>query len=554
MKTISENNHQLNPAGVIGTRIAERRIDIAIALLIGGLMAALTLAWFSFDHHVPTQDEAAHIFNALDCKGLLAHIHLFRYQWWYRFLTVSPLYPPFVYTVNGALMLVLQEPRFAEQLCMSLFTGLLATSVYAVTRLLHGRRRAACIAGLSVCMYPALAKLSHTFFLDLPEASMTAFGLMILLWWRSQPQMTIARTLLSGAALALACLTKQLVAVYLVPLGLYFLITDLITALRPQPRGADIQRFKRLIHTFCLGMIAALIGSPFIIINYQWNKDRVLQNMQAVAGAGLHISYAEKLGTYFHYFPYSLSLPLLIIFIISILCLRRRDYSLLFPVILSAIGGLGIVCALPAEAQDYRYLAPFFIAPAIFTGFFMEKLFASTNRWRRVAAPAIIGLAIIDYATFNFSPYPLSLPELPWQSRPSCNPERYCDWGYESVLQTINKIDGKRFVTLNLLTNHDALNPQIFRLVLREEGNINVMPTSSRSWSICGDKVSPLLTPWFIWCLWKTGSTGYKFYDRQSEKNFAQLVSYVRNGNNYQLIMQRPLPDGSQLMLYRRKF
>lgn len=188
---------------------------------------------------------------------------------------------------------------------------------------------------------------------------------------------------------------------------------------------------------------------------------------------------------------------------------------------------------------------------------FLERLISSPKQWQKVIATGVIALGILDYIFFNFVPYPLHCPRLLWQASISDhngNPILSADWGHTPVIETIEKLDGHKPTYLNILTNSPMLNVHTFALLLKEKSNNTITPTSSRSWTIIGDKVqfSPTTALYYQWYLLKNGSSGYYFHDKQSELNFKQLLNFISHSRKYNLIIQKTLPDSSALMLYRR--
>lgn len=238
--------------------------DLKTVCLLAICVAALNMLWFSFDYHFPTQDEAEHIMNSIAGKDLLRHFHPWSYHWWYQVLTINCFYPPFAYMVNGFFMLIFGQSRLTEQLSLTFFLCVAVSSVYGIVRLLKGSRLAASLSACCLVVYPLISMLSHNFFLDLPEVAMTAFSLMTLLWWKNSQSPDWKRTILTAIVVGLSCLTKQLVAAFLIPVGIYLLVeySDVM-------HGFKRARYNRLAHMLVMGAITAAIGLPFIFINYK---------------------------------------------------------------------------------------------------------------------------------------------------------------------------------------------------------------------------------------------------------------------------------------------
>jgi 4-amino-4-deoxy-L-arabinose transferase-like glycosyltransferase len=532
-------------------------LDVLLAILLAVSILALTLLWFSYDHRFPTQDEANHILSSITFRELLMHSRPWQGQWWYHCWSTNAFYPPFVYFINAIFLLTFGQSRFVEQLSMSCFAGLMVLSIYGLTRLLNGTRLAAGAAALCLAMYPAISELSHTFFLDLPVVSMTAFAVMVFLWWRHGKEPSLWGALLAGVAFGAACLTKQIVAAYLLPVGLYFLVYDLVLKIKQQRTEESRSRGNWLFQTIGVGIITMIIGLPFTLITYQTSRSYIASNMEAFASKGIHLSYLDKLWLYVYQLPSAMSPVLWGLFVIAVLQVSRKSFMSMLPVIVSSLGGLCITLACPGIGTDFRYYLPSLITPAILSGLVLDKLLLSKNRWALPAIIIVMGISVGNYVVNNFAPYPLQVPAQAFKLLRTVyvnNPEPITDWGHQMVIDTIMKIDRDKIVYLNILPNDHALHINAFTLLLKEQNNENIRVSGSRLYTIVGDQVhfNQREALGYHWYLWKTGATGLKFFDKHSENEFRRLVDFVQLGGNYRLVAQQSLPDGTKLMLYRR--
>ena len=118
----------------------------------------------------------------------------------------------------------------------------------------------------------------------------------------------------------------------------------------------------------------------------------------------------------------------------------------------------------------------------------------------------------------------------------------------------IDKLDHGIPVWLNILPNVPQFNPHTFELLARHQG-MAVRPTSSRTWTVMGDQVSftPDTALYYQWYLIKTGAQGYQFKDKDSGTSYEDLKDFVRKSGHFTPITTQLLPDGSTLLLYRRK-
>jgi len=556
----AENRDQVSLSMVYPTRVATGlRLDIAFAACATVTIVALNLVWFYFDHRIPTQDEAAHILSSIGFSELLARSRLWQWHWWYQCFTISSFYPPFAYFINGVFLLLLGESRPTENIYMAVYSGLMVLSSYAATRLLNGGRLAACTAGLFLSAYPLVSRLGHSYFLDLPAVTMTLIALTTFLWWRKCASPKFERTIFTGLIVSAACLSKQVVPAYVAPIGIYFLLKDIGFSLRWQRKPEKIGRFTWLIHTLVFFATAIMLSLPFVAVSFSVYRNWLSYNIATFASVGVHHTFLGNLAYYLSILPFVMSVSLFCVFVLSIFSFRRQEYRNLLPVMISSIGGLGLTCTSMGTDLEVRYIVPFLIGPAILSAFFIERLFRSTTRPWRFAGGAIVVLAIGTYLSFNFCPYPIPIPPLPWASGTSGtsdgNPSRngYLEWGYPFVVKTIARIDKGKPVFLNILPNHGALHVSAFRLYLREHRDNTIYPTNSRPWSIIGDRVrfDPSEACYYMWYLQKTGDSGFPVAG-QAAKDYAKLIDFVSNSGEYRLMGEMSLPDGTRLILYRR--
>src|SRR5262249_48056966 len=185
----------------------------------------------------------------------------------------------------------------------------------------------------------------------------------------------------------------------------------------------------------------------------------------------------------------------------------------------------------------------------------------------------ILGLAAVQFISFNFAPYPIARPEFvarlsealgvnlvevmddrrQSQIRHS-NPLPLQDWGQEWALSTIDRFEGKKAVYLNIIPDYVQLNGNTFELIARRMGS-PVRPTTSRRWTVMGDVVvvDPKVAMYCQWYLLKSGYQGNILRDDESQKNYDRLVDFVEHSGKFSLMGSRQLPDRTTVFLYRQK-
>lgn len=517
--------------------------------MVGVLLAVLfvQVVWFSYDLRVPSTDEAGHILNGLQYKDLLRHFYFWKPDWIVKFLSVNPFYPPGVYIYDGFLKLVLGNGRWVDNLCWLSYVAILTASTYGIAWKASNRWQVAAAAALLVNLYPQIALLSHVYMLDLPLAATVSAGLFALMWWQAKP--TWKRTFMAGAVLLVACLTKQLGAAYLIPPCLYLLCVS-----------------RARIKLVAMGVMVASVMLPWLAVNIQWIKGYANENAANMQGAQL-----SPVVVFFDYgvgLAYSLSFALTIALVIASCFVSREHHRRMSLLYVTAVGGLALTSLLSCTFALDRYAAPVLVVCAVVTACGAVGLI-ERNRKLGVAFVAVVAFsASLQYTAYCFSPVPIAMPWLDQCGKVfhtelrefrgarigKSLPVDMTAWGHDWVVETIALTDPQSPVWLNILPSMAMYNPHSFELLAREKGS-PIKPTTSRYWTIMGDRVdfSPETALYYHWYLLKTGHQGNQLKDEDSQKNYDHLVAYIKTGGHFQVVAEKPIPDGSVLTLYRQK-
>jgi len=517
--------------------------------LVGVVLAVLLVqvVWFSYDLRVPSTDEAGHILNGLQYKDLLRHCQFWKPDWIIKFLSVNPFYPPAVYIYDGFLKLVLGNGRWVDNVCWLSYVALLTASTYGIAWKTTRRWQVATAAAVLVNLYPQIACLSHVYMLDLPLTATVSAGLLALLWWQSKP--TWSRTIVTGIVLLVACLTKQLGAAYLIPPCLYLLFAS-------PSKGKLV----------AMGAIVASVMLPWLAVNIQWIKGYANENAANMQGAQL--SAVTVFLDYGVGLAYSLSFVLTLALAIACCFVSREHHRRMILLYVTAVGGLALTSLLSCTFALDRYAAPILVVCAVVTAC---GAFRIGERNRKVGAVFVATVALcagFQYASYCFSPVPIAAPWLEQVGNffhtelrefrgariGKSLPVNTTGWGQAWVVDTIAETDPDSPVWLNILPSQGMFNPHSFELLALENGS-RIKPTTSRYWTIMGDRVdfSPETALYYHWYLLKTGHQGNQFRDNESQQNYDKLMNYVQTGGRFQLISKKTIPDGSVLTLYRQK-
>lgn len=513
--------------------------------LITLLVVATNAIWFAFDKRVPSTDEAGHILNGLQYKELFRHFHFWRPSWIHDFLSVNPFYPPGVYIYDGILKTALGNARWVDNVCFLSYIAVLTASTYGISWCITRSIFAASMAALLVNLYPQVAWLSHVYMLDLPLTAMVAAGLFALIWWRENP--TWKRTALAGIVVAAACFTKQLGAAFLIPPCLYLLVV------------CANQRLKLV----AIGSIVSAVLLPWLFLNIDWIRKYAAENAANMQGANtapwvVFTDYIVGLG-------YSMSFILTVGFLVALGRVQKNQHRKNAILYVFAIGGLAMTSLLSCTFPLDRYAASALIVCAVVTACGITEM-GVLPRW--IAAGGLLSVGLLQYISFSFAPYPLSDPRVTATSQilgvqlrefrgarvPKSTPNNAEAWGQQWVVDTISARDPQAPVWLNILPSQGLYNPHSFELLARECGS-PMRPTTSRRWTIAGDTVSfsPQTALYYHWYLLTSGDQGNQFRDEASKAHYERLIAFVRTSGKFELAATKPLPDQSQMFLYRQK-
>ncbi|CAN5172359.1 hypothetical protein BH10CYA1_BH10CYA1_39040 [soil metagenome] len=516
--------------------------------------AALVPIWFSHEHRIPTIDESGHILNAFTYADLFKHPRLLRSEWWHQFLSVNSFYPPFAHMINGLFKAIFGSSRAVDIAVLTLFNAALSLSLYGITKRLTGSGLAAVLSAVIINLYPELALLNRAFWLDFPLTSMVAVGLFSLFNFRTDP--TWRRAILAGIALGAACMTKQIAVVYLaLPVAAVFI----------ERIAGKSKSISDAVKLSVAGLIAASISAPWFILNAE--KAKLMADECAVNITHTQ-SFADNLLHYAEVLPATMSPYLLALCVAALFFARKIVRRQLYPLLLSAGGGVLAVCTLAWILPKPQYIAPALITAAVITGCCLAQMIENKNRYVRRLSWVVLAAAVLQILSLEFSPYPVSRPT--WFcnfgrsmgnsiSEPRLginlvNPRPEVDWGQYWAMREIDKKDSGRKVYLNILSNSPDLNVHTFELIAHDLQS-QVVPTTSRKYTIGGDKVtfSPTEALYYQWYLIQSENHYQGFADAASQKAFERLKQFVKTDAHFQEVASHPLPDGTTLTLYRQK-
>lgn len=529
-------------------------LKITGIVLLTTIIALVNWLWFSLDNSLLSQDEAGHILNAWRFQELFAQPNFLVPHWWKELLEVNRCYPPTTYVISALLKLTLGGSRAIDSSAMVLFSSALVVATFNICRLLNLSQRVAALAAALLSLYPLTALYTHKYYLDMQLAAAVACGLWAMLWWQRDAR--FKRAVIAGVAIGICCLVKHLVAVFIAG-GAFVIVAEHFKASKLSK--ASCISFAALV------LSALIVMLPWVTYNASFIASLTQDNLHYMQQTGQTTNFYKAAMQYWAFLPESMSPLLLGTAVLAMFFVDKKYHRILLPLTLSAIFGMVVTCCWNAATPINRYLTAALICPSAYTAIFLDRLLSSKQITAKLAAVLILALTLLQYTAFCFSPYPIEwLSSIPQalglnMQNPATNsrqlgcPTQREDWGYSMVAERIAQTDGSKPVWLNIMINMSQLNTHGFELLAKEKGYA-FKPTTSRAWTVTGDKIefSPKTALYYDWFLLKSGNTGNHWLDSKSERQYAELVNYVKTSGSYQLADEQELPDGSKLELFRK--
>jgi len=503
---------------------------------------------------VPIWDSSAHLLYSYDLKdALTAPIPL--EEKLHALFTCSGWYPPLFNWVH-CLFLMCPTPRnVADDLPRVVFFAIGLISLYKLGRQLFNDAAAGLVAMAIFFALPGVCGISHARgLLDMPLASMYFLALWLIARWSAAPSW--ANALLAGCAIGLACLTKQMGAIFLGPA--VFLV--LIQRLFARDFGKAIQ--------FSCGV--ALASIPYLI----WllphldaiTKKLVLDHeLFASRGSGFSLWFAN-FQLYLQHLSDCTPVPLSVLFLISLFNFPAQR-KLWLPA--SALPAFMILCILPWGTSQVRYVLPILGYLALSTAALLVRAWRTTSPLLK-ALDVLFGLSLLTiYFVFNFTPYPFPRP--PQRgifdaqyygfacSRPGAlpsepNPEQPVAYNWLLARVQSEKLNRPGVMMVAVDTPNCALTS--IEYLARQRGiplQFQCLFSSEVNVLRCNPANLNLDPNWYV--TMKNDKSAYRmiFYSEQDLHNYENLMSYFETSGKFSQVSEFLLPDGeSRMILYRK--
>lgn len=523
------------------------------------LFFSLALAiWWLLDHTYPQWDAANHTKAAVHIASLFKHAHIFSGAWYRELVSVDYQYPLVVNFINGFLKVIFGVTRLSEVVAYVFYQLILVISVYGLGLVLLKDRLAASLAAICVNFYPLVSTLSHVQLLDYGSLCFNALALYGIARWLEKPGKFELLLMITGVALAANC--KQISAFFVIAPCLFLFFRSLFKR--------DFKKIRDLVIT---GGTTALLLAVWVVPNFtRLRAAQLVSNAECLKeGSYFGVCFAHA-HSYLAGLPLILSPFLFAVASIAFLSLLLKKFPLkrLWLPLSANIGGIIIMCLIAASRPELRYIAPVSITCALLTSVWLARLWRSGRSAAQLTVCLIGLVATLQFIVFNYSPYPISLPSALAASckgliqgpleegavQPPTNPLPPGDlWGQEWLVDTVHSADST--ARLNVLPSIAEISVHTLEVVaLYKKAAFDI--STFRRFTLGGDVVvyDQQAIDYYNWYAVKSGKqSGFKFADRISENNYSRIQAYIENTGLFELIGERPLPDGSTLKLYRRR-
>jgi 4-amino-4-deoxy-L-arabinose transferase-like glycosyltransferase len=540
----------------------QQKRELLILGLIWLMETVSDRLWFTFDHSVPSWDQADYLTGSLNYFYFLQSPQWFSGQWWQELWMLSPKVPPLTYLLTVPFLNLFGTGSEQTTLVYLLFSALLLYSIYGISRQLFNPKIGLWAAALCVLL-PGLYVYRLQFLLDYPLTAMVTFCFYCLTMWREtlisknhlnhqfletldshhKPQSISSWfwTILLGLSLGLAILVKQTAIFFLfIPFAWIGIII-----LRTRNR----QKLLQLL----------LVLLIYFLVIFPWAKTNWLLMLTSGKRATLDSALAEgdpALNTiqawtyYWHLLPQYISWLLLIVPIVGLVLFgiqaklnthHKKNEAFRWLAIF-LIGGY-FLCSLNIN-KDFRYSLPLLPILSILLAY---GLLCWPKHWGKQVRWLVLILAIL---IMELSLWPVGGnigEQFTTIISPKGEYQAYLDepLPHPQVINQIIQTEPYLQSTLGVLPSTPTIN----------QHNLNYFGALN-NYQVYGRQVGTRLKNVFqdavslSWFVTKTDEQGS--VNRISEAQ-AAIVQEVEQGVQFKLHQQWLLPDNSTLKLYHRK-
>lgn len=526
------------------------------AVFVIAFFVGVLLLWSMLDHTIPVWDSAAHLLRGYQCVDI-AQAHMgFRHK--IKTLSqISSFYTPLTYYLHAVLISALGPASWVDVIPRLSWYATACVSLYLLARKCFDDKMVATYAVAVWCLYPGAYGVSRAFaLLDIPMTAMVFLSLWAGLVWNQQR--TWRNAALLGLVLGLTFLTKQTAVLFLIaPMAFLFL---------REARHKNLQTCLMLVLS---GAIGGLFFAAWAIPNYKAFKEFVGQNQSVMADQPIMTLFFGNLTNYITAGATVISLVGTILFIAALIFAKNKSKTWFVATgILSALFFHSILNWIP----QFRYMLPATGLTAMITASLLVQLWRSQQPTKRLLVGALAAYGAFIFVSLSFTPWPLpiiSALEVPTglslvrqyygtdQISEPFWPRPKSDWGHDWLISSMQQQVGDAQIPLHLFSDTKELNAGGLAYVAKLHKS-KIMPITFRQWSMAGYDFA-YTKEQLDWCKWfavlqnSTQAAGREFRTKDAQSNYDKLIALVTNDPTYEKVGTKALPDGSSLLLVRRR-
>lgn len=514
--------------------------------------------WICLDRTVPVYDSAFHLTTSYWMKDILFEPIGLREKL-FKVLTLTSWYPPFFNWVHCLFLLSPIPTTIADNLPRVAFFAVGTFSLYKLGCQLVNDIPTSTIAVAVFCLFPVGFGLAHSRgLLDMPLAAMCFLALWLIARWHQAPSLFNALT--AGAAIGLACLTKQMGVVYLTP--------PICLVLLPRLLAAD---FGKIGQFGCGLSLAAIPYLIWLLPNLLGICHQLFETDQLLASQGSGLSlWLQNVRFYLvDLAPKCLSIPLTVLFVLSLFNVSAQRKLWLAA---SLLVGFFILCFLRWDTHTFRYAYPILGYAALSIAALVIRVWQTGSLLLRLVE---IGTAIYLFSVYfilNFTPYPF--PRFPEADRlglpficsgciwpatyPACpfpsQPKAY-DWVIEQIQS--HDLGRPSRVEVGSETEECDCNSLVY---LGSQKGVRLSVTSIFEWESAGSlrcawNGSKLNPDWYLTMRnQREPNHLLRFVTEADASNYKRINEQIPKSPKFSKFGEFPLPSGAYLVLYRNLY
>jgi 4-amino-4-deoxy-L-arabinose transferase-like glycosyltransferase len=509
--------------------------------------------WLVLDHYPPSWDTAHHLTMSLGWYQLLSSPSLGIF----KALAAQSSYPPLSYIIVTPFYAL-----FGKTADVAIFfSGTLWLSILLFATYMLGRqvfnRKAGLYAAIMVSLYPLIITLERDFFLDLQLTSLVTLTVWLLLYNRNFDHR--GRAILLGIALGIGTMTKWPFA--------FFLVAPFLVWVYETFRQVGWER-KRLINLGLCLLVGGSLAAAQYLYNYLflpsdlYNLSNIVQLVTGFSQAAGHPAWNTFAGVL--YYPVTLinnqvSFLFVILFIAAIPALFKKNVRGRWALILGLVVPYILATLLPVKEQ--RITAPYLPIIAVISAVGLATIRRNVLRSTAMIAMSLMGVILWwanswgipllpDRAALQTSWAELVVFDQHYVRSPRDYSLQTGDWKLLAFMDCITTDAATQGISLPaevpLVANTAAYNPNTLNYYsILYEKQLQFLYT----WSWMGEPLSLESYP-FAYLVWKRGKNIEIAGWDEDQINNAEIY-ILSHPDAFTLIYQAPLPDGTDVMVYR---